>query len=252
MNVVEDILFNEIVPKITIEEIIILSLTCKSLHRTIASKNFFNPFADRTRRLRKLEQSNQECGVTLDRMYYIHPLQGRPLIMICVKFHMSDNCNPMCGGNTCFANPVIMTRYTNDEWITCTDKRSEYKYNSFGRTNTLYQIFFLDEIKFFALKIKVNVKESTEQCIETKREYIMGGLGIYQTLINHIQWDNNNGWNYCTSRQYHWIPDLVLTQPSGFDNDGHYLPHNWIQEDILTEEEWKNGTYIKKVEIKSH
>jgi len=240
MDITEDILFNEIFPRITIKEIVILSLTCKSLHQTIASKNFFDPFADRIRRLRKMEQTNQECAVTLDRMYYIHPFKGRPLILICVKFHMSNNCKQLYGGDSCFSNPVIMDRYTNNEWINWTDKRFIYCKN-----NTFCQIFYPEEIKYFALKIKVNMKEPIVERIETTPEYIftMGG-GIVATLHNHVQWDNNNNWNYYVSRQYHWIPDLVLTKPSRFDNDGQYLPNYWTHEDIPTEKKWRDGPYI--------
>ena len=177
-----DILTHHIFP-LLYDKSINLGLTCKRLYILYVRKRD----CDRriAKRFERVKSKFNECcanehgiGITLDRMYILHPY-GLSHLIILVKYYQ-PNYMALSGVD-------LFIHYTVDQWKTV--KRERLRFVDSYRRGPLLESTWA--IYFSKLFIKYEKIWFAIEAICTEK---------------HI-WDNNNGWNYDISDEHHWIPD---------------------------------------------
>ena len=186
MNITNDVFIGELLIILNHKDIINLSITCKEIYNIINKSKYYFIF-NRGKRLTNFYETknNYYCSIVLDKICYINSTVDNPMVIIFIKTFVRGL-------------PIITIKYTNNEWKTT--KESLFNYY---KDDIHYQIFYKHEIEWFALKID-----------DSYNNKIFGYNG------NKINWDNNNGWNYCISKKYHIIK--IHTCKFGLNYIKHY------------------------------
>lgn len=159
------------------------ALTCKQLYN--AFKKFRHPLLlDRIKRINKCRNEDKLINITLDRMFVLYPYHETRMLVIVARTIQKKNYEIL---EEPFVNLTI------DYWKDVKQIKFKFvKKFEFKDTNEICWLlpFYFEKTQF------------DEDDFNSDNIWFAIGMKINNDLTI---WDNNNGWNYVVSNQYHWI-----------------------------------------------
>src|SRR5438309_1029090 len=178
-NLPDDIFIDHLYP-LLYNNSINLGLTCKRLYELYLYKINRNPLIAKryervTNKFNECNRDNGSLGIIFDRMYKLHAYHESTFLMIFVKAYQPEY--------TSITDIDLFLHYTTDEWQTV--KR--------------------EKLKFVNYIARCKIRESTWIIYFDSYSNYLKKIWFAIELIskfNEHTWDNNNGWNYDTSREH--------------------------------------------------
>lgn len=132
---------------------------------------------DRMNRINNCRKYNKNISIILDRMYELHPYHEENMVIILVRVIHPKRKN---------INLEVIIEYTYNGWKKV--KRNHLCLNEYFEYDKSCESLWL-----IPLKNTIN---------------LWFAIAVIDKENNQTLWDNNNGWNYCFSSQYHYIPEV--------------------------------------------
>lgn len=205
-NLPADIVIHHIFPLLC-HRSINLGLTCKRLYQLYVKKRDSNTLI--ARRFERVKSKFNECyascgiGVVFDRMYNLHPYHESTNLVMFVKSYQPRDMD--------LSAVNLFLHYTLDQWRTV--RRKELKFVDCDTRGPLLEITWVIYFDAYGTKFR-DIWFAIELICE-----------------NFHLWDNNNGWNYDTSNEHHWIPDHPVLEkyPLMGCSHGWYFPFEYAR-----------------------